>query len=78
MHDTEQETFVPKTMPEQFCEFLEKIGIQAQAKEIATDETEKDDYYGRHFAQTPRMVTNKGCVELKGTNIDVVQVIQKG
>ena len=78
MHDTEQETFVPKTMPEQFCELLEKIGIQAQAKEITTDEVEKGDYYSRYFAQTPRMITNKGCVELKGTNIDVVQIIQTG
>ena len=78
MHDAEQETFVLKTMPEQFCELLEKIGIQAQAKEIATDEVEKSDYYSRYFAQTPRMITNKGCVELKGTSIDVVQIIQTG
>ena len=78
MHDAEQETFVLKTMPEQFCELLEKIGIQAQAKEIATDEAEKGDYYSRHFTQTPRMVTNKGCVDLHGTSIDVVHIIQKG
>jgi len=24
------------------------------------------------------MVTNKGCLEVKNTNIDVVQIIQKG
>lgn len=78
MHDTEEETFVPKTMPEKFCELLEKIGIQAQAKEIATDAVEKGDYYGRLFSNTPYIVTNKGCVEIKSSNIDVVQIIQKG
>jgi len=24
------------------------------------------------------MVTNKGCLEVKGKNIDVIQIIQKG
>ena len=78
MHDTEQETIVVKTIPEQFCELLEEIGIQAKTKEIATDEVEEDEYYSRYFTKTPRMVTNKGCLELSGTNIDVVQIIQKG
>ncbi|MBI3254254.1 MAG: hypothetical protein HYZ56_06140 [Nitrosopumilales archaeon] len=61
-----------------FCDKLKEIGIKAHAKEIGTDEVEKGDYYGRYFSQTPRMVTNKGCLEIKGTNIDLVQVIQKG
>ena len=78
MHDAESDTIPLKTKPEAFCHFLEEIGIHGQTKEIATDEVEKGDYYSRYFAQTPRMVTNKGCLEIKGTNIDVVQIIQKG
>lgn len=78
MHDSETETIVLKTMPEIFCDNLKEISIDARAKEIATDEMEKGDYYGRFFSQTPRMVTNKGCLEIKGTNIDLVQIIQKG
>ncbi|HSB56422.1 MAG TPA: hypothetical protein VLD38_01240 [Nitrosopumilaceae archaeon] len=78
MHDTEPETIPLKTKPEQFCDFLEEIGIASQAKEIATDEVEKGDYYSRYFSVTPRMVTNKGCLEVNGTNIDVIQIIQKG
>lgn len=78
MHDTEAETIILKSMPEKLCEKLKEIGIDATAKEIGTDEVEKGDYYSRVFSQSPRMITNKGCAEIKGKNIDVVQVIQKG
>ena len=78
MHDSESDTFVLKTKTEQFCDILKEIGVEAAAKEIATDEVENGDYYSRYFTQTPRMVTNKGCVEVKNSSIDVVQIIQKG
>ena len=78
MHDSESETFVIKSMPEEYSEKLEKIGISSSPIEIATDEMENDDYYSRVFSQTTRMVTNKGCLEVKGNNIDVIQIIQKG
>ena len=78
MHDSEPDTFVLKTIPEKFSEFLEKIGIESQPKEIGTADVEKGDYYSRCFSQTPRMVTNKGCIEIKKSNIDAVQIIQKG
>jgi hypothetical protein len=58
---------------------LKDIGVDATPKEIGTDSVEKsEDYYGRNFSQTPRMVTNRGCVELQNSNIDVIQIIQKG
>ncbi len=78
MHDSEPDTFVLKTYPQRFSEFLSKIGIKSTAKDIGTDEIERGDYYSRCFSQTPRMVTNKGCLEVKNTNIDVIQIIQKG
>jgi hypothetical protein len=78
MHDTEPDTFVIKSVPEQYSDKLEKIGISSSPIEITTDEMENDDYYSRVFSQTTRMVTNKGCLEVKGKNIDVIQIIQKG
>ena len=78
MHDTEPDTFVLKTEPQKYCDLLAEIAIDAQAKEIGTDEVEKGDFYSRYFSQTPRMVTNRGCVEPKKSNIDVIQIIQKG
>ena len=78
MHDSEPETFVIKSIPEKFSEILDLIGVSSTPKEIATDNVENDDYYSRAFSQTTRMVTNKGCLDVKGKNIDVIQIIQKG
>jgi len=78
MHDSEQDTFVQKNKNEQFCDLLETIGIEAKTKEIGTDDVEKGDYYSKNFTHSPIMVTNHGCIKIKNTNIDVVQIIQKG
>ncbi|MDH3677520.1 MAG: hypothetical protein OEQ12_04380 [Nitrosopumilus sp.] len=78
MHDTEPDSFPFKTWPEKFSDMLSEIGVDSEAKDIATVDLESGDYYSRYFSQTPRMVTNKGCVEVKNTNIDVIQIIQKG
>jgi hypothetical protein len=78
MHDSEPDTIILKTYPQKLSEILSQIGVDSTPKDIATDEVEKGDYYGRYFAQTPRMVTNKGCLTVKGKNIDVIQIIQKG
>ena len=78
MHDTESETFVIQSIPEKFSDMLKEIAISSAPKEIATDDVENDDYYSRVFSQTTRMITNKGCLEVKGKNIDVIQIIQKG
>ena len=78
MRDAESDTFTYQTWPEKFSTMLKEIGVDSKSKDIATDVVETDDYYGRYFAQTPRMVTNKGCIDIKNSNIDVVQIIQKG
>lgn len=78
MHDTESETIVLKSWPEKVCDMLKEIGVDCVPNEIGTGDVENDDYYSRYFSQTPRMVTNKGSVEVKNSNIDVIQIIQKG
>lgn len=78
MHDTEPETFVLQTWPEKFSDMLKEIGIDSEPKEIGTDDVERGDYYSRYFAQTARMITNKGTLDIKNSNIDVIQIIQKG
>mgnify|MGYP001343684125 CR=1 FL=1 len=78
MHDSESDTFIIKSMPEKFSDMLKEIDVSSTPKEIATDDVEHDDYYSRVFSQTTRMVTNKGCLDVSGTNIDVIQIIQKG
>ena len=79
MHDSESDTFQYKTTREQLCEILGQIGVSAESEQFDTDEVEKSDYYySRYYSHTHRMVTNHGCVKVKDTNIDVIQIIQKG
>ncbi|MDC8438082.1 MAG: hypothetical protein LV468_03675 [Candidatus Nitrosotenuis sp.] len=79
MHDSESDTFVYQTWPEKVSHMLDEIGVNSTPKEIGTDSVEQArDYYGRNFSQTPRMVTNRGCIKLENSNIDIVQIIQKG
>lgn len=78
MHDSESDTFVLQSLPEKFSVMLKKIGVDSKSKQIGTDDVEKGDYYSRYFSQTPRMVTNKGCLDVTNSNIDVIQIIQKG
>jgi hypothetical protein len=78
MQDTEAETFVLKTEPQKYCELLAKIDIEAQPKDIGSDEVETGDFFSRYFSQATRMITNRGCLEPKKSNIDVIQIIQKG
>jgi hypothetical protein len=79
MHDAESDTFVYETWPQKISHMLKELGVESTPKEVGTDSVEKaKDYYGRNFSQTPRMITNRGCVELKDSNIDVIKIIQKG
>jgi len=79
MHDSEPDTFPYKTAREQLCEKLEKIGVEASPQQIGTVDVEKGDYYySRYYSHTHGMVTNHGCVKVKDTNIDIIQIIQKG
>ncbi len=78
MHDAESDTFVYQTLPEKFTDMLKEIGVDSESKEIGTDDVEKGDYYSRYFTQTARMITNRGCLDVKNSNIDVIQIIQKG
>lgn len=78
MHDSEPDTIQIKSKQTIYCEVLEQIGVKAEAEPFGTDEAEKSDYYSKYFSNSPAMVTNHGCISIKGTNIDVVQIIQKG
>jgi hypothetical protein len=78
MEDSEPETIVIKDWHEKFSDILSVIGVNSTPNKIGEGEVEKGDYYSRCFSQTTRMVTNKGSLKISGTNIDAVQIIQKG
>jgi hypothetical protein len=45
VHDTESDTFEYKTWPQKFVDMLSEIGVESEAKEIATVDVELGDYY---------------------------------
>ena len=78
MHDSESDTIHLVNKHEEYCESLKKIGITAEAKPLEINEIEKEDYYSKNFTNSPAMVTNHGIIMIKGSNIDEVQIIQRG
>ena len=78
MHDSESDTIHLVNKHEAYCESLKKIGITAEVKQIDTNEMEKEDYYSKNFTNSPAMTTNLGTIILKGSNIDEVEIIQRG
>lgn len=78
MHDDEPDTFVLMTWPERFHDMLSEIGVDSAPNEIGAGDIESDEYYSRYFVPSPRMHTNKGSLEIHSSNIDAVQIIQKG
>lgn len=78
MHDDEPDTVRLETWPERVAEMLARIGVSAAPNEVGSGEYESGDYYSRYFVPTARMVTNRGSLEVSGSNIDAVQIVQKG
>lgn len=78
MRDSEPDTFLYQTWPEKFSDMLREINVDSQANDVGSEALEGGDYYSRHYSQTPRMVTNRGTLNIQDSNIDMVQIIQKG
>lgn len=78
MHDSESDMSHPVNKNEEYCESLKKIGIDAEAMLLDLHSVEKEDYFSDNFVNTPAMVTNHGIIKLKSSNIDEVQIIQRG
>lgn len=47
------------------------------ALEIGTLQLERNSYYSHFFSLTPVLVTNRGCIQVRGKNFDYIQIIQR-
>lgn len=77
--DPEDELDIMKLMNlnEVFAIDMQKSGISAEAVNVGSLELEREEYYNNDFGNTPRIVTNKGCIRLKNSLIDFIQIIQR-
>lgn len=75
--EEESDIFVPVTLNEQFANEMRENGINAQAVPIGTLEFEREVYYNNDYDNSPRLITNKGCVKIENSEVEFVQLIQR-
>jgi hypothetical protein len=63
---------------EKLSQEMKKEGIDCEALPYGSHQLERNEtYYSHSFALSSRLVTNKGLVEIRGKNVDFVQVLQR-
>lgn len=63
---------------EKMAQEMKKSGVNCTALPIGSHKLEREEtYYSHGFALSSRFVTNKGLVEVRGKNVDFVQVLQR-
>jgi hypothetical protein len=45
--------------------------------EIGSLKIERNSYYSHFFSLTPVLVTNRGCIQVRGKNFEYIQIIQR-
>jgi hypothetical protein len=76
LEDEELDTFVPVTINERFANEMREKGINARAIPTGTLELEREEYYNNDYGNSPRLITNKGCVKIENSEVELVQLIQ--
>ncbi|HEY7108043.1 MAG TPA: hypothetical protein VH415_01305 [Nitrososphaeraceae archaeon] len=76
-HEDELDIMKLMNLNEAFAIDMQNSGISAEAVELGTLDLEREEYYNNDFGSTPRIVTNKGCIKLNGSIVDLVQIIQR-
>lgn len=62
---------------EVFALDMQKNGLNAEPIQVGSLPLEKEDYYNNQLGSSPKIVTNKGCIKLKDSLIDLIQIIQR-
>ena len=63
---------------EKLAQDIMKSGIDCVAVTLGSHQLEREEtYYSHGFALSSRIVTNKGLIEIRGKNIDFVQILQR-
>ena len=76
--DSEPITIKRIAMHEKFAQEMKKGGIDCDALPLGSHRLERQEtYYSHEFALTPKLVTNKGLIEVRGKNVDFVQILQR-
>jgi hypothetical protein len=61
---------------ERLAKEIKQSNIECEALSLGSHPIEGCEYYSQTFSMSPRLVTNKGLVKIKGKIMDYVQVLQ--
>jgi hypothetical protein len=76
--DSESITLERVAAHEKLARDIMKSGIDCVAVTLGSHQLEREEtYYSHGFALSSRLVTNKGLIEIRGKNIDFVQILQR-
>jgi hypothetical protein len=63
---------------ERLADEMKKNGVDCTTLPLGSHKLEREEtYYSHGFPLSPRVVTNRGLIEIRGRNIDFVQVLQR-
>jgi hypothetical protein len=62
---------------EKLAEEMKQSQIGCEALPPGSHPIERKQYYSQTFSMSPKFVTNKGLVKIRGKNIDFVQLLQR-
>jgi hypothetical protein len=59
-------------------ELKDEFGIDCEAVEVNSLAIENQpSYYSYRFPMSPKIVTNRGCIKVKGKRFGLIQIIQR-
>ena len=62
---------------EKMADEMKQFHIDAEALPLGSHPIERKQYYSQSFSMSPKFVTNKGLVKIKGKNINFVHLLQR-
>jgi hypothetical protein len=62
---------------EKLAEEIKKKGVDCESVELGSHPLERKQYYSQTFSMSPKFVTNRGLIKIKGLNVDYVQLLQR-
>ena len=78
--DEESEIAVRRiNLNERLAEKMKQNGIDCEALGVGSLPIEHKPYYSYNLIlyNSPKLITNRGCISVKGRNIDLLQIIQR-
>jgi hypothetical protein len=75
--ENESETIRISPLNDVFASQMKKNGLTVETVPIGSLKLEHEDYYNNDIGSNPRLITNRGCIRIKGKEISMIQIIQR-